>query len=411
VAIIAVAVLILLPKDNGGATPTQVAANATATPDAANPASPGAATAASNGTAAPNGNGSATSPDASSAASAAGKGQLQVTVTEASGKAAREADVNIRVFKAGSDSALDTAYNKASATFNLPAGSYTVQATYPNDIAVTSPAIEVKEGQTATQTINFGVGTAQVEVVEATGRSPRESDVALRVFKDGDTSKTVTNVYGKAKTGIYLVPGSYQIEVDYSNDIKVMGSTFQITEGQTTTQSINLGVGTAQVEVDATAGKIAVDDSMVLRVHKQDDPNVQVTTVYGKAKTNITLKEGSYAIDIEYGGGTVKETSQPFDIKAGQVSNVNVTLGIGQAQVQIQLADGSKLYESKLSWRIYAQNDPNDDLATIYNKATSSFFLKPGTYLVDVQYGDGKHFTSDPIEVKEGQTTNQTVKI
>jgi hypothetical protein len=150
---------------------------------------------------------------------------------------------------------------------------------------------------------------------------------------------------------------------------------------------------------------------MVLTVHKQDDPNVEVTTVYGKAKTTITLKEGSYTIDVEYGGGTVKMTSQPVAIQAGQTTNATITLGIGQAQVQIQLADGSKLDESKLSWRLYAQDDPNTDLATVYNKATSSFFLKPGTYVVVVAYNEGAEVTSDPFEVKEGQVANPVIKI
>jgi serine/threonine-protein kinase len=401
VAAIVAAVLLLLPKGNGSTTPTQVAANATAT------------TAASNGTAAPNGNGngSVSAADATATAGAAVTGKLQVTVTEANGKPAREADVTIQVFNAGTKASVDTSYNKASATFNLPPGSYTVQASYPNDVSVTGPAIEVKEGQSATQALNFGVGTVQVEVVEAPGRSPREGDVTLQVFKAGDTSRAVTTVYGKAKTGIFLTPGSYQIQTAYSNGVEELGPAFQITEGQVTTQSVNLAVGTAQVEVDATAGKVALDNSMVLVVHKQDDPNVEVTTIYGKARTNITLKEGSYTIDVDYGGGTVKLTSQPVAIKAGQTTPATITLGIGQAQIQIQLADGTKLDESKLSWRIYAQDDPNDNLATVYNKATSSFFLKPGTYVVVVAYNGGAEVTGDPFEVKEGQTSNPIVKI
>jgi hypothetical protein len=48
--------------------------------------------------------------------------------------------------------------------------------------------------------------------------------VALQVFKAGDTSKAVTAVYGKAKTGIYLTPGSYQIETDYSNGVQELGA-------------------------------------------------------------------------------------------------------------------------------------------------------------------------------------------
>ncbi len=400
--IIAVSVVILLPKNNGPQTTTQVAANATASSDR------GVTAATTNG---PTRAGATGSPQPGSGA---GTGQLQVTVTEASGKPAREADVNIKVYQADSETALETAYNKASASFTLPAGSYTVQATYPNDIAVMSEPIEVKEGQTATKAINLGLGTVQVEVVETTGRTPHEDTLVLRVFKDGDTSKTITTVYGKAKTGIYLPPGAYQIETGYSNDIKELGPSFQVTEGQVTSQAVNLAVGTAQVEIYETAGKIAKDDTLILKVYKQDDPNVIVTTIYSKAKTPITLKEGSYLIDVQYGGGTVKQTSQPFEVKAGQTVTQTINLGVGSAQVQVQLADGSKVDESKLVMRIYDQSDPNDPLATVYNKAAGSFTLKPGTYLVEVDYSGGKDpqkVTGDPLEVKEGQTATQTVKI
>lgn len=341
-------------------------------------------------------------------------GQVQVTVTEASGKPAREADVNLKVFKQGSDTALKNVYNKATATIPLPPGTYTVQALYPNDIAVMSPAFQVKEGQTVLQNINLGLGTVQVTVVEAAGRSPRESDLALKVYKDGDTSKTITTVYNKANTSIYLPPGAYQLETDYSNDIRELGPTFKITEGQATTQAVNLGVGTVAVQVFETTGKLAHDDTIVMKVHKQDDPNVDVTTIYSKAKTSITLKEGSYQIAIEYAGGAVNEASQPFDIKAGQTVSSTINLGVGTAQVTVQAADGSKLDESKLTLRIYAQDDPNDTVSTVYNKATADFTLKPGTYLVEVQYDSGsnaKKVTGDPLVVKEGQNATQTIKI
>lgn len=391
VALVVVGVLFLLPKDNGqpnqaNGQSTLAAANATSTAVAALPA-----------------------PEATAAA-LAGTGQLQVDVTESSGKPAREADVTIKVFRAGTTTALDTAYSKASTTFNLKPGSYQVQVEYDNDVKVTGPAVEVKEGQPAKQAINLGLGQVQVEVLEAVGRSARDGDVSVRVYKASDTSKPVTVVYSKAKTGIYLPPGAYQLEVDYANEIKQLGETFQVTEGQTATQSINLQVGTAQVEVYETTGKLARDGDVVIQVHKQDDPNAAVTTVYSKAKPSITLKEGTYELAVAY-TDSVKETSGPLVIKAGQTIKQTVNLQVGTAQVEVQLADGTPVVEGNISIKVYRQGNPNDVISTVYNKAKASFILQPGTYEFEVNYTGGKKTTSPAVVIKDGQVTPQIIKI
>jgi hypothetical protein len=384
VALVAVGLIFLLPKDNGQ--PNLVAANATSTAVAALPG-----------------------PEATAFA-LAGTSKLQVDVTEANGKPAREADVTIKVFRAGTTEALDTAYSKASATFNLKPGSYQVQVEYDNDVKVISPAVEVKEGQPAKQAVNLGLGQVQVEVLEAAGRSARDGDVSVKVYKAGDTSKAVTVVYSKAKTGIYLAPGAYQLEVDYANEIKQLGETFQVTEGQTTAQSINLQVGAAQVEVYETSGKLARDADVVIHVHKQDDPNLEVTTIYSKAKPSITLKEGTYELEVDY-TDSVKETSGPVVIKAGQTVTQTINLQVGTAQIEVQLADGAPVVEGDVSIKVFQQGNPNDIISTVYSKAKANFILQPGTYEFEVAYTDGKKTTSPPVEIKEGQITPQIIKI
>jgi hypothetical protein len=249
-----------------------------------------------------------------------------------------------------------------------------------------------------------------VEVLEAVGRSARDGDVSVKVYKAGDTSKALTVVYSKAKTGIYLAPGAYQLEVDYANEIKQLGETFQVTEGQTTAQSINLQVGTAQVEVYETTGKLAREGDLVIHVHKQDDPNLEVTTVYSKAKPVITLKEGTYELEVEY-TDSVKETSGPVVVTAGQTVTQTVNLQVGTAQIEVQLADGAPVVEGDVSIKVFQQGNPNDIISTVYSKAKANFILQPGTYEFEVAYTDGKKTTSPPVEIKDGQVTPQIIKI
>lgn len=401
-------VLFLLPKNNSGVS-NPAAVNATGTAGTTAAGTPGTTQLIANnnaGTPGPTLDG----PAATSAAKA-GAGQLEVEVTESNGKPARENDLTIRVFKQGATAnPVETIYSKAQTTIDLKAGAYQVEVLYLNDVRVMSPVVEIKEGQPTRQAINLGLGQVQVEVLEAAAKTARDNEVTLRVFKDGDTSKPVVTVYSHARTNIYLRPGSYQLETEYTNEVKVAGPTFQVTEGQVTNQSINLQVGQVQLEIYETTGRLARENDIVIRVSKEDDPNVKVTTVYGKAKPAIVLKEGTYIVEVGY-ADTVKVTSGPVEIKAGQTARQTVNLQVGTVQVEVKPADGSKINEADIVIKVFEQGNPNDIISTSYSKAKASFTLQPGFYVIEVTYSNNKKVTGPALEVKEGQTATQVIQV
>ena len=139
-----------------------------------------------------------------------------------------------------------------AATASNPGASSAATASNPG----ASPAATVS-GPAATAAALVGTGQLQVTITESSGKPARAGDLVIKVYTSGNTVDAIDTVYSKSDTTFNLKAGSYQVEVSYLNDVKVVGPVAEIKEGQPVKQAINLGLGQVQVDVVEATGKSA----------------------------------------------------------------------------------------------------------------------------------------------------------
>ncbi|WJW66433.1 protein kinase [Candidatus Chlorohelix allophototropha] len=253
-------------------------------------------------------------------------GMAQLEVQESVGKSAKASDVYVRVYTQDDHNTVitqDGGANKLS--FVLRPGTYDLEVSYSNNIKQTLPPVEIKEGQTVSKSINLGIGKAQLDVFEVEGKTAKTSDVYVRVYKKDDPNTVITQDGGANKLSFTLLPGTYILEVSYANGIKQNGAPIEIKEGQTTSQTVVLGVGHLELEVALANGGAIKGSDVYARVYKQDDNNTVITQDGGQAKLSFVLLPGVYEVEVSYTNG-VKVTGAPIEIKAGQSASQTVKL-------------------------------------------------------------------------------------
>ncbi len=170
-------------------------------------------------------------------------GQINLEVLETVGKAARGSNVYVKVYKQGDrDNVITQGGGESKYSFILPVGVYEFEVSYANDLKQDGPGpVEVKEGQTASQTLNLHVGQLALEIVQTDGKTARPADIYVRIYRQGDQNTIIAQGGGEAKLNFVLRPGLYEVEVTYTGDVKVAGPPVEIKEGQAVTQMIKVG--------------------------------------------------------------------------------------------------------------------------------------------------------------------------
>ncbi len=342
----------------------------------------------------------------------ANTGVLKLELLESNCVSARGRDVGVKVYKAGDRNTLvesDAGTNRSLLV--LPAGNYEVVATYSNGVEVTGPAIEIKSGQTVPQTLNYGVGQLKLQIFESTGKSAKGRDVILKVYRAGDRNTLITEDAGNNVYTVVLRPGNYDIWATYANGVEVMAEPLSIKEGQTISQTINFGIGHLTLNVlESTSGKSARGRDVSVKVYRAGDRNTLITEDAGNNKFDLVVKPGSYEVVAGYANG-VEVASRPLEIKEGQDTTSTTTFGVGSLQMDITEKSGQAAKDSDITVKVFKSGDRGNLVTQDSGSSKLNFVLKPGNYELVINYRDNPEVVSGPVEIKEGQTVTQPVKV
>ncbi len=341
-----------------------------------------------------------------------GQGKLQIQVIEAAdGTTARGNDVQLAVYKPGDrNQKVASAGYTDKAELNLPPGKYEVVAKYSDNIEVTEPVFEIKAGQILAQTINLGVGRVQIQLQESDTKSARDNDVQMKFYKQGDRNKEIANASYSSKADIALKPGKYEAVIKYANAVTINQPAFEIKEGQTVSQILNLHIGRAQIQIFEALGKTARDNDIQMKIYKPGDYNTVIADASYTNKAEVALSPGTYEIVIIY-ANQIKMSGTIFEIKEGQITSQTINLQVGRTQIQLFEADNIPARDADVQMKIYKPGDTNNVIADASYANKADIALKPGTYQAVIKYANLIEVTAPTFEIKEGQSLPQTINL
>lgn len=223
-------------------------------------------------------------------------------------------------------------------------------------------------------------GNAQIVIDYPGGQSASNFGTAKLVVPAGETAVTVKLGGGE------------------------VAETMQLAAGQVVDKDIVVGVGKAKANAFYTAGGEKVDSGdlswKVFKAAKKiDGTREQVTYAFGPDSL-FDLPPGDYVMGVEMQAATAE---QPFGIKVGEMSEVDVTLNAGVAAIAAPGADGFRIYEAK------------KDLQGERKQVTYGFgetfqtTLAAGDYVVVTNFKIDKADAETAFTVKAGERTEVAV--
>ena len=352
---------------------------------------------------------------------AANIGQLALQINQWANTPADESDVHILVYAAGQRilPVAKSDYN-AQTSFKLPSGKYDVVVTY-SDARREFNNLDVQGGQTASQTLDLQLGALQVTVLSAPGQPVQDNGADFRISRSDDPAATTLQyAFGSQKTFV-LPPGRYDVKVDYQ-DVKQTAYGLEVKSGQITQQDINLGSGVVQVNVLSYANQSADKDRLTAYAYRPDDHQTAVGQALFVNPLLMRLPAGTYDIQVKYEPGKARGTTigmlvqwiNGVEVQAGITTTQDFNLHLGVATVSVIEATGKPADTNLLTYYLYPRGQRDTAVAGGLYIDSATFEIPPGSYDIVAHYGDSafdKFMPATPLEVTEGQSTEQTINL
>ncbi len=239
--------------------------------------------------------------------------------------------------------------NTSSASYRLPAGTYSVVSTLVNSNDTTRGTLPVKSTKTITISAHklsdaifelepaTTIGVLQVSAISAKTNQAMKANFIIQK-ENGETvasRQNVTNSLFKLKSG------SYKVTVKSGNNSDFR--TVVVEPGESADEVFKL-------QESFTQGKIRVR-IIDIRSNKPVRANIEITTKNGKAiqaltavsQTEIALAEGDYKVKVTDSQG---ESSKNITVVAGQVTNqifrIDTPVGDTATSETVQISDNVK---------------------------------------------------------------------
>ena len=168
---------------------------------------------------------------------------------------------------------------------------------------------------------------------------------------------------------------------------------------------LGLGVGKATANAFYTAGGEKVDSgdlswTVFKAAKKLDGTRDQVGYGFG-ADSKFDLPAGDYVMAVEMQAASAE---QPFSVKVGEMSTVNVALNAGVLAVEAPGADGYKIFQAKKDIR-----GERKQVAYAFGEKMQTT-LAAGDYVLVTNFTADKPDNETPFTIKVGERTELTVK-
>ncbi|MGB8643973.1 MAG: FlgD immunoglobulin-like domain containing protein, partial [Anaerolineae bacterium] len=341
-------------------------------------------------------------------------GALQVNLLAAPGNPVN-GPTSMQVFRSGDPTQAPVAtQNTGVANFVLPSGLYDVQAEYQGVRQFIS-GVRVETGQTATQEINLGAGSLELNVL-AFGGHPADAGGRLTVqaFSPQDHKTAIATVFNNPAK-LLLPAGNYDIRVIYAVaplSPNVIGSVEQwvngitIQPGETVTREDDLQLGAVKLDILEAAGKPAEPQSISLTLYPHGNSVTPAADMISVNSATLQLLPGSYDVIADYAHTTLRKQGPiaTVQIAAGQSTAQTIDLRLGRIDIQVYDASGQLVDGNRLSAQAYPAGKRDASFASDSLANPVELILLSDTSYDLVVTLDGKTVELTGQSVKEGAT-------
>jgi Ca-activated chloride channel family protein len=287
---------------------------------------------------------------------------------------------------------VDFGYNHIS--FKLPAGDYIVVATSGG--ARAEQKVSLTADKTSEVVLNLNAAALYLRARPAPGA---EIDGNAQLILDYPGGSSASN-YGEVK---FVVPAG-ETRVTVKLGAAEVAETMQLAAGQVVDKDIIVGVGKAQANAFYTQGGEKVDSGdlswkVFKGTKKLDGTRDQVTYAYGP-DSKFDLPPGDYVMAVDMQAASAE---QPFSVKVGEMSDVNVTLNAGVLAVEAPGADGFKVFEAKKNLQ-----GERKQVTYAYGE-TMQTTLAAGDYVLVTDFTTDKADSETPFTIKAGERSEVKV--
>jgi Ca-activated chloride channel family protein len=287
---------------------------------------------------------------------------------------------------------VDFGYNHIS--FKLPAGDYIVVATSGG--ARAEQKVSLTADKTSEVVLNLNAAALYLRARPAPGA---EIDGNAQLILDYPGGSSASN-YGEVK---FVVPAG-ETRVTVKLGAAEVAETMQLAAGQVVVKDIIVGVGKAQANAFYTQGGEKVDSGdlswkVFKGTKKLDGTRDQVTYAYGP-DSKFDLPPGDYVMAVDMQAASAE---QPFSVKVGEMSDVNVTLNAGVLAVEAPGADGFKVFEAKKNLQ-----GERKQVTYAYGE-TMQTTLAAGDYVLVTDFTTDKADSETPFTIKAGERSEVKV--
>jgi Ca-activated chloride channel family protein len=306
-------------------------------------------------------------------------------------------DVLFQLFKDDAEGA-DGQYVESGyypAKMHVEAGDYILLATSGG--ARAEQKLSLTADKTAEPVLNLNAAALNLRARPAAGADIDGNAQIIIDYVGGGSSAN----YGEVG---YVVPAG-ETRVTVKLGAGEVTETMQLAAGQVVDKDIIVGVGKARANALYADGGERVDSGdlswrIFKAARKLDGTREQVTYGYGP-DARFDLPAGDYVMAVEMQAANAE---QPFTVKVGEMSDVNVTLNAGVVAIEAPGAESFNIFEAKKN----IQGERNKATYGYGEKIQTT--LAAGDYVVVTGFSADKADSETPFTVKAGERTELTVQ-
>jgi flagellar hook assembly protein FlgD len=244
-------------------------------------------------------------------------GTLHMNVLASPGQSTTPGLLDVAVFAPGNhkDSIAEVGFTSSPVELHLPAGQYDVHVTYDvaadrphigGEIDIWNTGLVIEAGQTLTQDDNLGLGEVSISVLEATGKPADAGKLSFVIVHDGESDELhpVARALFLNAADLQLRPGKYGVIVDYGDtDLAKagpVGTSFEIKEGQHTSDTVDFTLGRLRVEGYDAPGHLIDGSRLSFQVSPPGKPDDSSPSEQGDSVLGLPVAAGPrYDVLIE----------------------------------------------------------------------------------------------------------------
>ena len=206
--------------------------------------------------------------------------------------------------------------------------------------------------------------------------------------------------YGQVKTVVRAGETTVTVKLGAGS----VTEAFQLAAGQTVDKDIIVGVGKAVANAVYSAGGEKVDSGdlswRVFKAQKKlDGSREQVTYAFGPG-SQFDLPAGDYVMDVDM---QAAKAEQPFSVKVGELTEVDIDLNAGVVAIAAPGADGFRIFEAK-------KNIQGERKQVTYGFGEEfQTTVGAGDYVVVTDFKTDKADAETAFSVKAGERTEVSV--